>query len=235
MAIRDDSGKALYLLTVLEDVTENRRSEQRISHMAHHDTLTDLPNRAAFNEYFSATLAKAAKGERFVILSIDLNRFKETNDVYGHSAGDLLLQEVATACRLPRTAHSLRASAVTNSPSSSPMALSQRRVPRTDRLLAAFVDDFVIEDKHGQIGLSIGGAIYPNDGKDAKSLMVNADAALYRAKAEPHPSVVFFREEMGVELQERHNLQRDLRLAIDLGEMSLHYQPQFLVTTSNRL
>ena len=231
-AIRDASGKPLYLLTVIEDVTEKRRAQQRISHMAHHDTLTDLPNRAAFNEYFFATLAKAAtSGERFAILSVDLDRFKETNDVYGHAAGDVLLQEVAR--RLQAAAQDAFIARIGGDEFT--LIVTGGIQPAAagvlaDRLLAAFVDEFLIEDKHVQIGLSIGGAVYPNDGKNAKSLMINADAALYRAKAEPHPCVVFFREEMGVELQERHNLQRDLRLAIDRGELLLHYQPQFRVT-----
>lgn len=232
VAIRGENGKTQYLLTMLEDVTEKRQSEQRISHMAHHDTLTDLPNRAAFNEYFSATLAKAAaSGERFTILSIDLNRFKETNDVYGHSTGDLLLQEVAY--RLQDAADDAFIARIGGDEFTLVVAGGDQPAAAEALavcLIAAFADEFLIEDKRIQIGLSIGGAVYPKDGKDAKTLMVNADAALYRAKAEPRPSVVFFREEMGVEVQERHNLQRDLRLAIGRGEMLLHYQPQFLIT-----
>ncbi len=97
VAIRNQAGEAQYLLTVLEDVTDKRRSEQRIAHMAHHDTLTGLPNRAAFNASFAATHSRKARAHdaRFTVLSIDLNRFKETNDVYGHAVGDVLLQEVA--------------------------------------------------------------------------------------------------------------------------------------------
>src|SRR5665647_1888055 len=96
IAVRGDDGKAQYLLTVLGDMTERRRTEQRIAHMAHYDNLTDLPNRAAFNEYFAATLDRAAKsGEQFAILSLDVDHFKEANDSYGHSVGDALLREAA--------------------------------------------------------------------------------------------------------------------------------------------
>jgi PAS domain S-box-containing protein len=96
VAIRDDDGKPKYLLSLLEDVTERKRTEQRIAHMAHYDDLTDLPNRAAFNECLAATLDRAARsGEQFTILSIDLDRFKEANDSYGHAVGDTLLREVA--------------------------------------------------------------------------------------------------------------------------------------------
>ena len=232
VAIRDDNGAAQYVLTVLEDVTDKRSVERRISHMAHHDTLTDLPNRAAFNAQFAATVTNAAAhGERFAILSIDLDRFKETNDVYGHAAGDLLLQEVAR--RLLAAARGAFIARIGGDEFT--LILTEGEQPgvaeaTAKRLVAAFVDDFMIGGKRIQIGLSIGGAVYPTDGMDAKALMVNADAALYRAKAAPHTSIMFFEPEMGVQLQERHNLQHDLRLAIAGGELALHYQPQFHIT-----
>ena len=89
-------GKPQYLISVIPDVTDHKRHEQRIAHMAHHDPLTDLPNRAAFNECIAATLElAAASGDSFAVLCIDLDRFKAVNDVFGHSAGDALLREVA--------------------------------------------------------------------------------------------------------------------------------------------
>lgn len=232
VSIRDESGKPQYLLTVVDDVTERRRSEQLIARMAHFDTLTDLPNRAAFNAYFAATIERAkAHGERFTILSIDLDRFKEANDVYGHAAGDALLQGAARrlqaaaggafVARIGGDEFTLIVADRTQSGAAATVA---------DRLLAAFAEDFVIEGKRIQIGLSIGGAVYPIDGADAKTLMVNADAALYRAKAEQGASALFFQTEMGVQQQERHDLQKELKLAIDRGELLLHYQPQFRIT-----
>ncbi|MEI9806079.1 MAG: diguanylate cyclase [Pseudolabrys sp.] len=232
VAIRDDKGKSKYLLTVLDDVTERRQSEKIIEHMAHYDTLTDLPNRAAFNAHFTATLENAAaNGERFTILSVDLDHFKETNDVYGHAAGDALLQEGA---RRLQTAAGVAFIAriggdefiVIVTDGAQPAAATAV----AERLLAAFVDEFEIEGKRIRIGLRIGGAVYPTDGADAKTLIVNADAALYRAKAEPRASVLFFQPEMGAQRQERHDLQQDLRLAVDRGELRLHYQPQFRIT-----
>ncbi len=229
VVIRDDNGAALYLLTLIEDVTDKRRSEQRITHMAHHDTLTDLPNRAAFNACFADTIAKAAKdGGRFTVLSIDLDRFKEANDVYGHSAGDMLLQGVA--CRMLAAAPEAFISRIGGDEFTLIITAGEQPAAAeavAGRLLAAFIDDFVIEGKSIQIGLSIGGAVYPADGTDAKTLMANADAALYQAKAAPQMSLMFFQPEMGFQLQERHNLQLDLRQAIARGELLLHYQPQF--------
>ena len=102
-------GKPQYLISVIHDLTERKRDEQRIAHMAHHDPLTDLPNRAAFNECIAATLElAAASGESFAVLCIDLDRFKAVNDVFGHAVGDALLREVARPAgaglprRLPR-------------------------------------------------------------------------------------------------------------------------------------
>jgi diguanylate cyclase (GGDEF)-like protein/PAS domain S-box-containing protein len=232
VAIRKDDGQPQYLLTVLDDVTESRRAEQLIAHMAHYDTLTDLPNRAAFNARFAATLNEAAAhGEQFTVLSIDLDRFKETNDVYGHSAGDALLQEVAR--RLQAAAGEAFIARIGGDEFTLIITDGEQPAAATTvakNMIAAFADDFVIDGKRIHIGLSIGGAVYPADGTDAKTLMINADAALYRAKEERRASVLFFQPEMGAQLQERHDLQRDLRLAIDRGELLLHYQPQFRIT-----
>jgi diguanylate cyclase (GGDEF)-like protein/PAS domain S-box-containing protein len=229
VAIRDNDGNPQYLLTVLDDVTERRRSEKIIEHMAHYDTLTDLPNRAAFNTRFAVTLDRAAsRGERFTILSVDLDRFKEANDAYGHAVGDALLQGVAR--RLQAAAHGAFIARVGGDEFT--LIVADGPQPETaekiaDRLFAAFQDSFVIDGKRIQISLSIGGAIYPADGADAKTLMVNADAALYRAKAEQRASALFFQPEMGIQRQERYDLQQDLKLAIERGELLLHYQPQF--------
>ena len=232
VAIRDSGGEARYLLTVMEDVTEKRRSEEKIAYLAHHDTLTDLPNRAAFNARFAETLEQAAAaGKRFTILSIDLDRFKETNDVYGHAAGDALLQKVAQ--RMLVAAQGTFVARIGGDEFT--LILAEGEQPAAaeavaGRLLAAFADEFLIDGKPIQIGLSIGGAVYPADGTDAKTLMAHADAALYQAKAAPHMSLLFFQPEMGAQLQERHNLQLELRQAIAQGELELHYQPQFHIT-----
>lgn len=228
VAIRDDNGKPEYLLSLLEDVTERKRAEQRIAHMAHHDTLTDLPNRAAFNECLSSTLNRATTiGDRFAIMSIDLDRFKEINDVFGHAVGDSLLLEVAR--RLQAAAGEAFLARLGGDEFT--LIVADGPQPETasalgDCLLTAVADDFEVEGHGLRIDLSIGVAIYPTDGTDAKTLMNNADAALYRAKAETRGSMRFFEPERDMRLRERLALQNDLRLAIDRGELFLHYQPQ---------
>ena len=228
IAVRDVDGKPQYLLTVIDDVTERRRVEQRIARMAHYDTLTDLPNRAAFNECFAATIERAAANkERFSVLSVDLDHFKEVNDLFGHSVGDALLREAtrrlqaaAGGAFLARIGGDEFMLLVTEgSQPAGAAAVAQR-------LLAAFIEEFTVEDRPLNIGLTIGGAVYPIDGADAKTLMVNADTALDRAKSEMRGTALFFEPEMSARLGERLELQNDLRSAVAQNEFELHYQPQ---------
>jgi len=232
IAVRDIDGQPQYLLTVLDDVTERRRAEQRIARMAHYDTLTDLPNRAAFNECFTATLERAAANkDRFSILSIDLDHFKEVNDLCGHAVGDALLRE---ATRRMQAAASGAFLARIGGDEFMLIATEGEQpegaIAVAERLLAAFTDDFTIDNRPLHIGLTIGGAIYPDDGTDANALMINADTALYRAKAECRGTALFFAPEMSARAGERLALQADLRLAIARGELELHYQPQVRMT-----
>jgi diguanylate cyclase (GGDEF)-like protein/PAS domain S-box-containing protein len=228
IAIRGDDGKPQHLLAVLEDVTERRKSEQRVMHLAHYDTLTDLPNRVTFNETLDATINHAATtGELFAVLSIDLDGFKETNDTYGHLVGDALLCEVAR--RLQVAAGGAFVARLGGDEFAVILAEGEQPVAAAalaERLLAVHVDDFEVEGHCLKLGMSIGVAIYPTDGTDAKILMINADAALYRAKAETRGTALFFEAEMSARLRERYALQEDLRSAIDHGELLLHYQPQ---------
>ena len=226
--IRDEDGKPQYLLTVVDDVTERRLSDARIVHLAHYDSLTDLPNRTTFNSTLAATLDRAkASGEQFAVLSIDLDRFKEANDTYGHMVGDTLLREVAR--RLQVAAGGAFTARLGGDEFM--LVVANGAQPATasalaDRLLATFRDDFEVEGHQLKLGMSIGVAIYPTDGTDAKALIANADIALYRAKAEFRGSALFYEAEMGDRLRERHAMQEDLRLALDRGELLLHYQPQ---------
>lgn len=231
--IRDDDGEPQYLLTVLDDVTDRRRAEQRISHLAHNDSLTDLPNRASFIEYLDATIDKAEKnGEQFAVVCIDLDRFKEANDIYGHQIGDALLRTAAR--RLQTTAADTFLARVGGDEFT--LVITGGPQPETavelgERLVTAFQDEFEIDGHRMQVGMSAGVAIYPTDGDDARTLLANADAALYQAKAEMRGSVRLFEIELGTRMRERREMQNDLRTAIQHGDMSLHYQPQFKIAS----
>ena len=227
-AIPDENGQPQYLLTVMDDITDRRRAEQHISHLAHNDSLTGLPNRASCLEYLSNALDKASKdSEQFAVLCLDLDRFKEANDVYGHLVGDGLLREVAG--RLQESVQGaylariggdefivvLRATEV-----------SDMAEQLGERLVAAFKRDFEVDGHHIQVGLSIGVAMFPHDGDNVKALIANADAALYQAKSEVRGSVRFFEAKLGARLREHRELQADLRVALKQGQLCLHYQPQ---------
>jgi diguanylate cyclase (GGDEF)-like protein/PAS domain S-box-containing protein len=230
LAIPGDDDQAQYLLGVAEDITERKKDQERIAHLAHYDALTDLPNRAAFTKHLGATIEQAAaNNQMFAVLCLDLDRFKEINDTYGHPVGDGLLQEVAQrlqsaaegafVARLGGDEFTLIA---TGPQPASAEALAQR-------LLAEFGNDFVIDGQRLRNATSIGVAIYPTDGNDAMTVVGNADAALYRAKAEGRGSVRFFEAEMNAHLRERRAMQRDLETAVANGEITLNYQPQMRI------
>ncbi len=221
-------GKPQYLVSVIDDITDRKRSELRIEHMTHHDALTDLPNRAAFNSCIAATLElAAASGESFALLAIDLDRFKAVNDVFGHMVGDVLLREVArrmeTVCAGSFLARIGGDEFAVITPTGPQPAVAEGLAAR---LNAAFATDLEIEGHMLRVALTIGVGIYPQDGADAATLVANANAALFRAKVEARGSVRFFEVAMDKQLRETRVLQEDLRLAIQRDEFVLHYQPQ---------
>jgi diguanylate cyclase (GGDEF)-like protein/PAS domain S-box-containing protein len=215
----------------LRDLRERKRAEVRIRHLAHHDPLTDLPNRTAFNERLAAILDQAAaSGGSFAVACVDLDRFKEINDVFGHPIGDALLREVSGRLRTAADGAfiaRLGGDEFTLIAAEGPQPAAAEAL--ADRLQAAVADDIEVEGHRLRIGLSIGVAIYPNDGTDATALLINADAAMYRAKADGRGSIRFFEADMDKRLRERRALQHDLRTAIARDELILHYQPQAMI------
>jgi diguanylate cyclase (GGDEF)-like protein/PAS domain S-box-containing protein len=226
-----ENGKPRYLLGVISDVTARKRAEARIAHMAHHDALTDLPNRAAFTAHLANMLEQAGAGqETFAVLSVDLDRFKEVNDVFGHAVGDGLLRKLskrleaaAQGAFLARLGGDEFALIVADGPQpASAEALGHR-------LLAAVAQDIEVESHQLRIGMSIGVAIFPTDGQDATALLANADVALDRVKVDGRGAMRFFEPAMDERLRERRALQHDLRSALAHGEIALHYQPQAVI------
>ena len=228
LPIKNAAGEPKYIISVVDDVTERKRSEQRIAHLAHHDQMTDLPNRVAFNECIDATIDLAAiANESFGVLCIDLDRFKAVNDVFGHAVGDSLLREVAR--RLEQVCQGAFVARVGGDEFTiiTPTAQQPRAAEAlAERLAAAFETDITIDSHQMRVGLTIGVAIYPQDGADATALVANADAALFRAKSEARGSIRFFELAMDQQLREKRALQQDLRKAVEQNELALHYMPQ---------
>ena len=226
LLIPGEAGEPRYLLTLSEDITQRKHAEAQIAFLAGHDPLTRLPNRAAFSERLAADVARArSSAENFAVLCVDLDRFKEVNDIFGHPVGDALLQ--AASKRLEAAAEGAFLARI----GGDEFTLISTGGSRTaealaGRMHAAFGADFDLDGQQLRIGLSIGIAIYPTDGADETTLIADADAALYRAKAEGRGKTSFFDIEMDTRLHERRALQLELRSALPHGEFSLVYQPQ---------
>ncbi len=219
------ADRAAFLVTVM-DVTERRRAEARIAHMAHHDALTDLPNRTVFSQRLNDAMARVRR-ERIAVLSVDLDHFKSVNDSFGHSAGDRLLK--AAAERL-RNASGENAVVARLGGDEFAVLLEQVATPNdagavAERLIEALGVAFEFDSVEMTIGTSVGIALYPGDGESADEMLRNADLALYRAKVDGRGIHHFFEPEMDQQAQKRRSLERDLRKGLMRGEFELYYQP----------
>ena len=216
-----------------QDVTEQRRTQQRINHMANHDPLTDLPNRTLFRERMEQALARVKEGESVAVLCLDLDSFKEVNDTLGHPSGDKLLEAVAE-----RLQHCTRASDTIARLGGDEFAIIRTRVERpedvlamAERIVAEINRPFEVDGHAIMVGASVGIAVAPSDGDSADELLKRADMALYAAKAAGRHTYRFFEPEMNARLQARRNLELDLRDALLRGEFELYYQPTLSVET----
>jgi len=189
-----------------------------------------LPNRAAFLQALAQMIeACAGTDEEFAVLSVDLDGLKEINDVFGHAVGDKLLVEVAR-----RLQTSARGGVVARLSGDEFGLIIDGRQPAAgkglaEHLVEALADEFQIDGRSVRIGITTGISVFPHNGGDAASLLANAGAALFRAKAESRGSIRIFEPEMDQQIRDRRALHQDLSLAIKNGELSLHYQPQAML------
>jgi diguanylate cyclase (GGDEF)-like protein/PAS domain S-box-containing protein len=214
------------LLIGVFDITERRRTEERIAFLANHDVLTGLPNRLGFNECLATVLGDAsATGQPFAILCLDLDGLKEANDAFGHAAGDDLLREVSKCFAsvidgafLARIGGDEFTVIVSD-------GVATKLADLASRLLNSLNHVFQIGGREMKIGASIGIAIFPTDGP-ADSIIAKADSALHRAKGDGRGTVRLFDANLDGKLRERQAILQDLHVALERGELSLHYQPQ---------
>jgi diguanylate cyclase (GGDEF)-like protein len=210
-----------------EDITERRHIEERISHMAHHDALTDLPNRAMLCQLLEDMVARVRRGECLAVLYLDLDRFKEINDTLGHAVGDALLK--AVAARISRCVRETDTVARMGGDEFAVVVPTIDPAVESTALAARIIESisapFELSRHRVTIGTSIGIALSPNDGVDPDQLLRNADLALCRAKSDGRGTLRFFELEMDQRMQARRAMERDLRKAITDGEFELYYQP----------
>jgi diguanylate cyclase (GGDEF)-like protein/PAS domain S-box-containing protein len=228
--IHDRFGRVSGAVMVFHDVSSARALSLRMSYLAQHDSLTDLPNRLLFNDRLAQAMAIGRRGStRLGVLYLDIDRFKTINDSLGHAIGDCLLQSVAQRLR----------SCVRHADTVSRQGgdefvilLSQLAQPEdaaisAEKLLTALAVPHQIQEHTLYITVSIGVVTFPDDGLDAETLLKNADFAMYQAKESGRNCYQFFKHEMNAKALQRQSIENGLRMAIERKSFVLHYQPKF--------
>jgi diguanylate cyclase (GGDEF)-like protein/PAS domain S-box-containing protein len=227
IGIPDQSGETRYMINVVDDVTKQRRADERIAHLAHYDALTDLPNRVLFREQIERELQRTSQGAQFALLYIDIDEFKGINDSLGHHVGDELLKTVATRIR----------SCIGENDLIARLGGDEFAVIQTGLENGTDVVEFVtriheaIRQPYQCLGhqlstdASIGIARAPQDGTELDQLIKNADLAMYGAKADGRRTHRFFEPAMDASAKAKLAMEQDLRQALGDGGFEIHYQP----------
>ncbi|MBW8909654.1 MAG: EAL domain-containing protein [Mesorhizobium sp.] len=238
----DYCGKP-HLVVAVRDIRERRKAEQEIMRLAHYDPLTGLANRRSFTGRLEAEIAASARGGKgggksgqLALMLLDLDRFKEVNDLFGHAAGDAVLQKVAHCA-----SSVLRHGQMLARLGGDEFAIIAPDLPdpqAAGRIAEAMLSALRQENRlspGGMVSASIGIALYPLDADEQAALISHADTALYRAKAEGKDTYRYFEASMGAEARDRRSLEQDLRQAVARGEFSLVYQPQKEISSGRML
>ena len=228
--VRNEAGKPSHYVAVMTDISQLKRSEAKLDYLAHHDPLTDLPNRLLMQSRIQHAIERAARSRcHLALLFIDLDRFKNVNDSLGHPAGDELLaaiakrlrsrlREVDTLARLGGDEFVL--------------LIEEMSVPEDAAIVAQMLIDLLSapfslsQGREIYIGASIGISVFPDDGRNVTELIQHSDVAMYQAKEAGRGAFRFYTEAMSRAAQDRLHLDTRLRRALERGEFTLHYQPQ---------
>lgn len=226
--IHDRHGRVIGAVIVFHDISTARAMSLEMTRCAQHDVVTNLPNRLLLNDRISQAISLARRQDKHLaMIFLDLDRFKFINDSLGHAAGDQLLQSVAQ-----RVVNGVRRSDTVSRQGGdefvillSEIALPDDAARSAQKILALISAPHTVDGQEVRIDASIGISIYPSDGKDAETLIKNADMAMYHAKQCGRNNFQFFKPEMNQRAVERQSLEASLRRALEREEFVLHYQP----------
>ncbi|MBT0961244.1 EAL domain-containing protein [Denitromonas iodatirespirans] len=229
-AITNDTGRITHFVVSISDISERKRTEQRLRHMAEYDALTGLPNRILLLDRMGSAIENARRNDgHLAVLFIDLDRFKNINDSLGHAAGDGLLRQVAG--RLSAVVRSCDTVSRLGGDEFVVLLIdldsAARAATVAGKILKALATPYEVNGHELSITPSIGITVFPEDGDNRELLLKNADAAMYHAKENGRNSYQFFTDELNNRAHTRLALENELRRALTRREFSLHFQPQF--------
>ena len=237
-SFKNDRDKVIQYVGVFTDISSIKETEYQLEHLAHHDPLTNLPNRLLCNTRLEHELQVAKRHDQKVaVMFIDLDMFKNINDSLGHAFGDELLKKVTarmsdhirdedTIARLGGDEFVLIIGSLKNKTDATHFA---------ENVLELFLEPFDIGEHEIFIGASIGISIYPDDAHDSETLLRNADTAMYRAKSLGRNNFQFYTSDLTSDAHERLSMETYLRHALEKNEMVLHYQPQYSIATGEMI
>ncbi len=235
--IKTSDGESQHIRGVAADITSAKKAEARVAHLAHFDSLTDLPNRALFNQSLQRSIARMKNDQKLAVLYLDLDHFKAINDTLGHGAGDLVLKAVAN-----RLEHNIGIEDVVARLGGDEFAVSLRNVGSREEVIETakniiekLSEPVMVEGQPVVTGVSIGIALAPESGNDADELIKHSDIALYHAKENGRGCASVFERSMHEAVQDRRNIEMDLRAALKRNELELYYQPLVNIDTSETI
>ncbi|WP_312782573.1 EAL domain-containing protein [Brevundimonas sp.] len=231
-AKRDHGSEGEVMLYAVRDLRARQAQERRIAHLARNDSLTGLPNRASFLERLTRQTDTIKPGETLALFALDLNRFKEVNDLYGHAVGDQLLCRISDHLReVLHEGEFIARQGGDEFVAMAPVSSRAEAEAVARRLRAAVIRPVTIEHADLSCGASIGVSLWPEDADDLSTLINNADLAMYRAKASLTQDICFYEADMDQAVRARRRVTQALREAIDNQRFELHYQVQASVQT----